>query len=209
MTARSPVSGLYAVTPDLEDTALLVAKAAAAIAGGAALLQYRHKTASPALRGEQARALAALCRSRGCRFIVNDDVELALAVGADGAHVGRDDPDPRAARERLGPGRLLGVSCYNEIARARAALAAGADYIAVGSMFPSSVKPGAVRAPLALIGEARATTGLPVVAIGGITPDNAPQLIAAGAAALAVISALFDAPDITAAARAFTALFPG
>jgi thiamine-phosphate pyrophosphorylase len=209
MTARSPVSGLYAVTPDLEDTALLVAKAAAAIAGGAALLQYRHKTASPALRGKQARALAALCRSRGCRFIVNDDVELALAVGADGVHVGRDDPDPRAARERLGPGRLLGVSCYNEIARARAALAAGADYIAVGSMFPSSVKPGAVRAPLALIGEARAATGLPVVAIGGITLDNAPQVIAAGAAALAVISALFDAPDITAAARAFTALFPG
>jgi len=130
-------------------------------------------------------------------------------VGADGVHVGRDDPDPRAARERLGPGRLLGVSCYNEIARARAALAAGADYIAVGSMFPSSVKPGAVRAPLALIGEARAATGLPVVAIGGITLDNAPQLVAAGAAALAVISALFDAPDITAAARAFTALFPG
>jgi thiamine-phosphate pyrophosphorylase len=209
MTARSPVSGLYAVTPDLEDTALLVARAAAAIAGGAALLQYRHKTASPALRGEQARALATLCRNRGCRFIVNDDVELALAVDADGAHVGRDDPDPRAARERLGPGRLLGVSCYDEIARARAALAAGADYIAVGSMFPSSVKPGAVRAPLALIGEARAATGLPVVAIGGITLDNAPQVIAAGAAALAVISALFDAPDITAAARAFTALFPG
>lgn len=209
MTARSPVSGLYAVTPDLEDTALLVAKAAAAIAGGAALLQYRHKTASPALRGEQARALAALCRRRGCRFIVNDDVELALAVDADGAHVGRDDPDPRAARERLGPGRLLGVSCYDEIARARAALAAGADYIAVGSMFPSGVKPGAVRAPLALIGEARAATGLPVVAIGGITPDNAPQVIAAGAAALAVISSLFDAPDIAAAARAFTALFPG
>jgi thiamine-phosphate pyrophosphorylase len=197
------------VTPDLEDTALLVAKAAAAIAGGAALLQYRHKTASPALRAEQARALAAVCRGRGCRFIVNDDVELALAVGADGAHVGRDDPDPRAAREQLGPGRLLGVSCYNEIARARAALAAGADYVAVGSMFPSTVKPGAVRAPLALIGEARAVTGLPVVAIGGITLDNAPELIAAGAAALAVISALFDAPDITAAARAFTALFPG
>jgi thiamine-phosphate pyrophosphorylase len=209
MAARSAISGLYAVTPDLADTAQLVAMAAAAIAGGAALLQYRHKTAAPALRAEQARALAALCRSRGCLFIVNDDVELAIAAGADGAHVGRDDPDAGAARARLGPGRLLGVSCYNEIGRARAARAAGADYVAVGSMFASSVKPGAVHAPLGLIGEAHAVTGLPVVAIGGITLDNAPQLVAAGAAALAVISALFEAADITATARSFTALFAG
>jgi thiamine-phosphate pyrophosphorylase len=139
-------------------------------------------------------------------FIVNDSVELALEVDADGVHLGREDGDPRAARQRLGE-RLIGVSCYDEVPRAGDAARAGADYVAIGSVFPSATKPIAVRAPLALLGEAGRLASLPVVAIGGITADNAPEAIAAGADMVAVISAVFDATDIRAAARSIARLF--
>jgi thiamine-phosphate pyrophosphorylase len=199
--------GLYALTPDEPDTAALVACVRAALAGGAAAVQYRHKGADAALRRAQAAALAAVCREAGVPLIVNDDLELALEVDAAGAHLGRDDGDLAAARRRLGPERLLGASCYDRFDRAVQAAAAGADYVAFGSVFASPTKPAAVRAPLALFAAAKRRLEVPVVAIGGITLENACEVIAAGADALAVISALFDAPDITAAARAFRALF--
>jgi thiamine-phosphate pyrophosphorylase len=205
MTTTFP-AGLYALTPDDPDTQALVAKVRAAITGGAAAVQYRNKPADPARRTEQARALAALCRAASVPLVVNDDIELALAVDAAGVHLGRDDGDLAAARRRLGPGRLLGASCYDRLDRAEGAVAAGADYVAFGSVFASPTKPAAVRAPLALLGAAR-RLGRPVVAIGGITLENAPDAIAAGADALAVITALFDAGDIAARARAFSALF--
>jgi thiamine-phosphate pyrophosphorylase len=197
--------GLYAVTPECADTARLVALVERALAGGARLVQYRAKDAPRALRLEQARALVALAHRHGARLIVNDDAALALEAGADGAHLGRGDGDLAAARAALG-GRILGASCYDSLERARAAAAAGADYLAFGSVFPSPTKPGAVRAPLSLLGEAR-PLGRPLVAIGGITLGNAPQVIRAGADCLAVISAVFDAPDVAAAARAFARLF--
>lgn len=199
-------AGLYALTPDVPDTAALVARVGAAIAGGATAVQYRNKPADPLLRAEQARALAALCRTAGVPLIVNDDLELAIAVDGAGAHLGREDGDLAAARRRLGTGRLLGASCYDRLELAERAAAAGADYVAFGSVFASPTKPTAVRAPLALLGAAR-RLGRPVVAIGGITLANAPQAIAAGADALAVITALFDAGDVAARARAFSALF--
>jgi thiamine-phosphate pyrophosphorylase len=199
--------GLYALTPDEPDTSVLVAKVRAAIAGGAAAVQYRNKPADPALRGEQARALVALCRAAGVPLLVNDDVELALAVDASGVHLGRDDGDLAPARRHLGSGRLLGASCYDRLELAERAVAAGVDYVAFGSMFASPTKPAAVRAPLALLGAAR-RLGVPVVAIGGITLENAPEAIAAGADALAIITALFDAGDIAARARAFSEIFP-
>lgn len=205
MTAR--IAGLYAITPDLADTELLCRKARAALAGGATVLQYRNKSATPALRREQAARLQALCRDRGVAFVVNDDVELALALGADGVHLGKDDGAARAARERIGAAMRLGISCYDSLARADAALAEGADHLAFGAAFPSRVKPDAVRASTDLFAEARARYRVPIVAIGGITLDNAPALIAAGVDAIAVISALFDAPDIEQAAASFTALF--
>ena len=205
MTAAFP-PGLYALTPDEPDTATLVAKVRAAVAGGVAAVQYRNKPADPALRAEQVRALLAVCRTAGVPLVVNDDLELALAAGAAGVHLGRDDGDLAAARRRLGPGRLIGASCYDRLERAERALAAGADYVAFGSVFASPTKPAAVRAPLALLGAAR-RLGRPVVAIGGITLENAPDAIAAGADALAVITALFDAGDIAARARAFSDLF--
>jgi thiamine-phosphate pyrophosphorylase len=193
------LGGLYAITPESGE---LLPRVSAALEGGVAALQYRRKGNASA--GE-ARALAGLCRARRALFIVNDDLELALACGADGVHLGRDDGDVDAARARM-KDKLVGVSCYDSLERARAAVAAGADYVAFGSVFASPTKPGAVRAPLALFAQAK-PLGVPLAAIGGITLENAPQLLAAGADALAVISDLFDSPDVAARARAYGKLF--
>ena len=210
MTARSAslrIAGLYAVTPDTEDTARLARAVDAALEGGARIVQYRNKIASPTLKLEQARVLKTLCARHGALFIVNDDVALAREIDADGAHVGREDPALATARETLGAGKVIGVSCYRSIELAREAQAAGADYVAFGGFYPSRVKPGAVRAPIELLTEARGALSVPIVAIGGITAENGGALVRAGADALAVISALFDSPDVTAAARAFGPLF--
>ncbi|MBM3355392.1 MAG: thiamine phosphate synthase [Betaproteobacteria bacterium] len=198
------IRGLYAITPDGADSARLLQLAARALEGGTRLLQYRNKSAPPAQRLAEARTLVALASRHGARLIVNDDLALALQVKAHGLHLGREDGELAAARAAF-PG-LLGASCYDSLDLARRAAAAGADYIAFGSMFPSPTKPGAARAPLTLFAEAR-PLGLPTVAIGGITLANAPQLVAAGADGLAVISALFDAPEVAAAARAFNQLY--
>jgi thiamine-phosphate pyrophosphorylase len=189
------LAGLYAVTPDLADTADLVARVEAAITGGASAIQYRNKTADPALARAQAAALARVHAARGALYFVNDDPVLAAAVGADGVHVGEDDGAIAAARAIVGPDRLVGVSCYNEFERARTAVAAGADYVAFGSFFLSSVKPEALRAELSLLRDA-SSLGVPVVAIGGIDADNAGDLFSAGADAVAVISAVFAAGDV-------------
>lgn len=194
--------GLYAVTPELADGELLLRKVALALDGGITMLQYRNKGRQSL---QEARVLAAACGRAGVPFIVNDDIELALECGADGVHLGREDGDPAAARSRL-KGKVLGVSCYDSLPTARSAVAAGADYIAFGSVFASPTKPAAVRAPHSLFGEARAL-GVPMVAIGGITLENAPKLLDAGADAVAVISDLFDAPDIAGRARAYGKLF--
>lgn len=197
--------GLYAITPDESDSSRLLALVRAALEGGTPIVQYRNKLAGAAQRSREARQLRELCRAAGATFIVNDDAQLALEVDADGVHLGRDDGDPSAARAMLG-GRLVGVSCYDSFATAQAAVAAGADYVAFGSVFPSPTKPRAVRAPLELFGRAR-TLGVPVVGIGGIGLANAPELIAAGADCIAIISDLFAAPDVAARARAFAGLF--
>lgn len=198
--------GLYAITPDGLPAAELFARAEAALAGGTRLLQYRDKLAEPAERRPVAEALAAACARHGAALIINDDAELALAVGAPGVHLGKDDGDLAAARRCLGPGLLIGASCYADPARAAAA-APHVDYLAFGAVFPSSVKPGAVAAPLALLGAAKAAHGLPICAIGGITLANAPRVIAAGADWLAVITDLFSAPDIAERAAAYGRLF--
>jgi thiamine-phosphate pyrophosphorylase len=196
--------GLYAITPDIADTSALAAKVEQALKAGVAMLQYRNKIISKDKRLLQARELALLARGYGVPFIVNDDVEVALAVGANGVHLGKDDGELAAARAKL-PGRILGASCYGDLGQARAAVHAGASYVAFGSVFPSSTKPDAVRAPLSLF---RTRLGVPLCAIGGITVENAPELIAAGADLLAVISDLFDSPDIAARAAQYRKLFP-
>jgi thiamine-phosphate pyrophosphorylase len=203
----SAIAGLYAITPDLADSSLLLAKVEAALAGGARLVQYRNKVADPALRLEQARGLARLCRGYRVPLIINDHVDLALEVDAEGLHIGGEDGSVADARRRIGPDRILGVSCYRRIENALEAARQGATYVAFGGFFPSSVKGGSGGAPLSILGEAKSRPGLPVVAIGGITVENAPALIAAGADSVSVITALFSASDVTAAAQQFGALF--
>ena len=203
---RKTISGLYAITPALADPELLAGKVEAALRGGAHVVQYRNKAAGEPSRHEQAVRIAQLCRAAGACFIVNDSIELARKVAADGVHLGKDDEGVGAARALLGPGKLIGVSCYNELWRARDAVAQGADYIAFGSFFPSPTKPGAVMAARDLLRAAKEFL-VPIVAIGGITPGNAAGLIEAGADAVAVLSAVFDAPDVERAARRIARLF--
>lgn len=205
--AGAHVRGLYAVTPDEPDTFALVAKVRSCLRGGARLVQYRNKSASAALRREQAGALLALCREAGAPLIVNDDLELAVALDADGVHLGRDDADLIHARARLAPARILGASCYDRLEAARSAVERGADYVAFGAAYPTAIKPGAPRASLALYAEAKAALAVPVVAIGGITPENAVPLRHAGVDAVAVISAVFGATDIESRAREFAEVF--
>ena len=197
---RGRLRGLYAITPAGIGTDELVARVRSCIEGGATLVQYRAKDVAPGIALVQARALRDTCRAAGVPLIVNDSIELAAAVEADGVHLGRDDASVREARICL-PHGLIGVSCYDDAERARAAARNGADYVAVGSVFPSSTKPGAVRAPLELIARVRELSALPVAAIGGVTADNAAEVVAAGADMAAVISAIFDAPDVREAAR--------
>ena len=178
----------------------------AAVLPEAALLQYRNKAADTGLRQAQAAALATLCRQHGVPLVVNDDAALALAVGAAGVHLGEDDGDAAAARSLLGEDAIVGVSCYDDLSRAETAAASGAGYIAFGAFFPSGTKPNARRATPGLLRDS-ADLGLPRVAIGGITPDNARGLVDAGADLLAVIGGVFEAADPVAAARAFRALF--
>ena len=209
MNSRWPhgrkVRGLYLITPDVHDTAQLCDRVRVVI-GAAALLQYRNKSADAALRREQIAALLPICRAAGVPLIVNDDCALAKELGADGAHLGQDDGGLRAARELLGDAAILGATCHGDLALAAIAAAAGANYLAFGAFFPSPTKPGAPRAPLEVL-RASARFNLPRVAIGGITLDNAPLLVAAGADLLAVISGVFDAPDPAAAAQGYRACF--
>ena len=199
--------GLYAITPEDHLLPRLAALVEAALAGGVRLVQYRNKHAPIELRRAQAAELLRLCRLYDARLIVNDDVWLAVEIGADGAHVGRDDLDLRAAREALGARRILGVSCYADLDRVEAAARVGADYVGIGSMFPSTTKPAATSAPPALLGEARRRFDIPVAAIGGITVRNAPEIVAAGADMVAVVSDLFDANDVGRRATEFQNLF--
>lgn len=201
------LKGLYAITPDWGDSKRLLASTEAILAGGCRIVQYRNKTTSDCHRQEQAGALRALTRRYGALLIVNDFVDLALQVEADGLHLGGDDGDLAAARAQLGPGKILGASCYNDLALAHQAQAAGVDYVAFGSFFPSQVKPDARRASPDLLRAARTEIELPICAIGGITATNAPALIDAGADLLAVISALYEAGDPKAAAEEFVSLF--
>ncbi len=200
--------GLYAITPEPIRCALPLTEAVQqAIAGGARVIQYRDKGEDPVERRSQAEALLAICRREGIPLIINDDLELAATIDADGVHLGRDDGDPPRARARLGSGRLIGVSCYNRLEYAERARDLGADYVAFGRFFPSSSKPLAVQADPQLLSRARRALDLPIVAIGGISPENGGPLIAAGAHMLAVIDQVFGQPDIRAAAAAFTRTF--
>lgn len=201
-----PIRGLYAITNGAPSAMALAERAAAWIAGGARMVQYRDKGSDIDRRMAEAQALRVVCRAGGVPLLINDDVALAVAVGADGVHLGRDDTDPARARAQLGAQALIGVSCYADLARARTAIAQGADYVAFGRFFPSATKPAAPPAAIDVLRAAKAALPVPLVAIGGITPDNAPMLVAAGADLVAVIGGL-SGVDPVAQARSYAQRF--
>ena len=203
----SPLRGLYLVTPNWDDTARLLAATEAALTGGAALVQYRHKDASAALRMEQGAALLALCRRYRVPLVINDHLDLCLVLGADGVHVGGLDAGVAQARAVLGPGKIVGASCYGDLALARAARRDGASYAAFGGFYPSPVKKYTFTTAPDLIDEALREIDLPLVVIGGMTPDNAAPLAARGASMVAAITAVYGSADPAAAAGLFGALF--
>lgn len=201
-------NGLYVITDGSTGDTLL-SKVEQALRGGAAIVQYRDKTTDQARREQEAAALRSLCQQHHALFIINDDVALAKAVQADGVHVGRDDSALSAAREALGKAAIIGVSCYNQLELALSAAEQGADYIAFGSFFSSPTKPNAPRATLELLRQARQQLTLPICVIGGITLENAPDLLANGADMLAVITDVFNNPAIAHQAARYQALIRG
>ena len=201
------INGLYAITPEMGDTAQLLRDVEAALRGGAGVLQYRAKHLPANLKANQAQALQVICKKFRVPLIINDDAALAASMSASGVHIGAQDMPVGEAHQSLLAGMLVGVSCYDQLPLAVDAEASGADYVAFGSFFASATKPNAVRPSLDLLHEAKKTISCPIVAIGGITLANAPLLIEAGADAVAVITALFEASDIEAAARQFSQLF--
>jgi thiamine-phosphate pyrophosphorylase len=201
--------GLYLVTPNWDDTGRLLDCTRQALEAGAALVQYRHKDATPALRAEQAAALLALCRRHGRPLVINDHVALCQALDADGVHVGATDVAVAAVRAALGPSKIVGASCYGDLGLAHAAARAGASYVAFGGFYPSAVKVYPVTTAPAIVAEAKAQLPVPVVVIGGMTAANAAPLAALGADMVAAISSVYQARDVRQAARAFGALFRG
>lgn len=201
--------GLYGLTDAglMPDDTRMLEQVEAALRGGMRLLQYRDKSTDHDRRLRQARSLLELCRQYDCPLLINDDVELAYACQADGVHLGQQDGSVAAARERLGPGALIGQTCHDRIDLAHQAIRQGADHVAFGAFFPSRTKPEAQLAPLALLQQARAELAVPVVAIGGISVDNAAHVIEAGADLVAVVQALFGADDVCRQAERFSRLF--
>lgn len=203
------IQGLYAITdPELIIAEKLIPAVKDAILGGAKIIQYRNKSATHTQQLEQAQQLSSLCKQYQVCFIINDDPELAKAVAADGVHVGKEDGKIADARKQLGHQAIIGVSCYNQLESAQKAIEQGADYVAFGRFFPSKTKPDALQAELHLLEQASRQLSVPIVAIGGITRDNAPQLIKRGANAIAVINDLFhNSQDIYNTAKAYQTLF--
>ncbi len=201
------MKGLYIVTPDWDDTEKLLAVTEQALQGGAALVQYRHKTADAEQRHDQSSALLALCRRYNRPFIINDFVDLCLELGADGIHVGGTDATIAEVRAAVGPDKIVGASCYGDLELARAAHAAGASYVAYGGFYPSRVKKYPVTTSSDIIAESHSAVPLPVVVIGGMTAANSAPLVAAGSEMVAAISSVYQAEDPKAAAAEFVRLF--
>jgi thiamine-phosphate pyrophosphorylase len=204
---RPEIEGLYAITPDIADTAILIQMTRHVLMGGARLVQYRNKIANAALRLEQAYSLATLCREFCVPLIINDDIDLTAEVDSDGVHLGLDDASIVDARRKLGSEKIIGASCYNNLEHAVEAVCQGADYVAFGAFFASMTKPGAAVAPGSLLRRAKALLHVPIVGIGGITAGNAEELICEGADALAVSNGVFSAPNIQSEAEIFARLF--
>ncbi len=200
---KNNLHGLYAITDPALMQDKLIEKTQLAIKGGINILQYRNKTAPLEQQESEAKMLANMCHENNVLFIINDNVELALKVNADGVHLGQKDTDTTQARKQLGENKIIGVTCHNKIDFAVTAQQQGADYVAFGRFYTSLTKPDAPQAELALLNEARKIISIPLVAIGGITHDTALPLLQNGADMLAVVQGVFAQEDILAATRQF------
>ncbi len=207
MRDSSIIKGLYAITPDMADLNTLVHKTQLAIEGGAFMVQYRSKKQDHAVKMQQCAAILRLCREYGVPCIVNDDVEMCRILEADGVHLGENDDNIAEVRRILGEDAIIGSSCYDQLDRAKQAQKEGATYVAFGAVFPTPTKPNAPRATLELLREAKREIHIPIVAIGGITVNNAHDVIEAGVDAIAVITSLFEAKTIKETAETFLKMF--
>ena len=207
MRDSSIIKGLYAITPDMADLNTLIHKTQLAIEGGAFMVQYRSKILDRAVKIQQCAAILRLCREYGVPCIVNDDVEMCRILEADGVHLGENDDNIAEVRRILGEDAIIGSSCYDQLDRAKQAQKEGATYVAFGAVFPTPTKPDAPRATLALLREAKREIHIPIVAIGGITVNNAHDVIEAGVDAIAVITSLFEAKTIKETAETFLKMF--
>lgn len=199
--------GFYLVTPNWTDTERLLAATESALRGGAAMVQYRYKDSGQALRLEQATALLALCRRYRRPLVINDHIDLCMRIDADGVHLGAQDAALAQARLALGEDKIVGASCYGDLALARAAQTAGASYAAFGGFYPSPVKKYDFVTSPTVLETARRELTLPLVVIGGMTPENAAPLVARGADMVAAITSVYGSLDPEAAARRMAALF--
>ena len=201
------IKGLYAITPDSADLNTLIQKTKSAIEGGAFMVQYRSKIQDRDVKMQQCAAILRLCREHNVPCIVNDDVEMCRTLKADGVHLGEEDDNIAEVRHILGDDAIIGSSCYDQLDRAKSAQKEGASYVAFGAMFPTSTKPNAPRASLALLKEAKREIQIPIVAIGGITVNNAHDVIKTGIDAIAVINSLYEAKSIKETAETFVKMF--
>jgi len=201
------IKGLYAITPDSADLNTLIQKTKSAIEGGAFMVQYRSKIQDRDVKMQQCAAILRLCREHNVPCIVNDDVEMCRTLKADGVHLGEEDDNIAEVRHILGEDAIIGSSCYDQLDRAKSAQKEGASYVAFGAMFPTSTKPNAPRASLALLKEAKREIQIPIVAIGGITVNNAHDVIKTGIDAIAVITSLYEAKSIKETAETFVKMF--
>ena len=201
------IKGLYAITPDSADLNTLIQKTKSAIEGGAFMVQYRSKIQDRDVKMQQCAAILRLCREYEIPCIVNDDVDMCRILEADGVHLGEKDDNIAEVRHMLGEDAIIGSSCYDQLDRAKTAQKEGASYVAFGAMFPTSTKPNAPRASLALLKEAKREIQIPIVAIGGITVNNAHDVIKTGIDAIAVINSLYEAKSIKETAETFAKMF--
>lgn len=201
------IKGLYVITPDMADLNTLIHKTKLAIEGGASMVQYRSKMLDRDVKMQQSAAILRLCRQYDVPCVINDDVEMCRILEADGVHLGEKDDNIEEVRRILGEDAIIGSSCYNQLERAKQAQKEGASYVAFGTMFPTPTKPSAPRATLALLKEAKREIHIPIVAIGGITMNNAHDVIETGIDAIAVITSLYEAKSIKETAETFLKMF--
>ena len=201
------IKGLYAITPDMADLNTLIQKTQLAIEGGAFMVQYRSKIQDRDVKIQQCAAILRLCREYKIPCIVNDDVDMCRVLEADGVHLGEKDDNIAEVRRILGEDAIIGSSCYDQLNRAKLAQKEGASYVAFGAVFPTPTKPNAPRATLELLTEAKSQIQIPIVAIGGITMNNAHDVIETGIDAIAVINSLYESNSIKETAETFSHMF--